>query len=107
MIPSITTPFFPKLVRGAESAAREAGYFLIVLDSEGIYEREQEMISLLEAQRVEGILLVTVGGKRVSPELKMVFRTDTPIIYLDRLPVDLQVDSVWTTMARPRWQFRT
>ena len=94
VIPDITTPFFPKLVRGAESAAREAGYFLIVLDSEGSYEREKEMIALLEAQRVEGILLVTVGGKRVGSDPKTVVRTNTPIIYLDRLPVDLHVDSV-------------
>lgn len=94
VIPDITTPFFPKLVRGAESAAREAGYFLIVLDSEGSDEREQEMISLLEAQRVEGILLVTVGGKRTGTPQKPVFRTTTPIIYLDRLPADLHVDSV-------------
>ena len=33
VVPDITIPFFPRIIRGAESAAREAGYFLIVLDS--------------------------------------------------------------------------
>jgi DNA-binding LacI/PurR family transcriptional regulator len=33
VIPDITIAFFPKIIRGAECAARERGYFLIVLDS--------------------------------------------------------------------------
>jgi DNA-binding LacI/PurR family transcriptional regulator len=94
VIPDITIPFFPKLIRGAESAARERGYFLIVLDSEGSYDREQEMISLLHAQRVEGILLVTVGNKRGCSEHKGAQRSTTPTIFLDRLPIDLHADSI-------------
>src|SRR6476646_4951102 len=35
VIPDITIPFFPKIIRGVECAARERGYFLVVLDSEG------------------------------------------------------------------------
>lgn len=94
VIPDITIPFFPKLIRGAESAARERGYFLIVLDSEGSHKREQEMISLLHAQRVEGVLLVTVGGERGTPDQNGSHRSTTPTIFLDRLPIDLHVDSV-------------
>lgn len=94
VIPDITIPFFPKLIRGAESAAREHGYFLIVLDSEGSDDREREMISLLQAQRVEGILLVTVGGGQNDCESKLAARSQTPTIFLDRLPIDLNVDSV-------------
>ena len=30
VVPDLTIPFFPKIVRGAEYAARERGYFLIV-----------------------------------------------------------------------------
>jgi len=63
VIPDITIPFFPKIIRGAECAARERGYFLIVLDSEGSPERESDMIALLRAQRVEGMLLVTASGE--------------------------------------------
>src|ERR1035437_8893741 len=34
VVPEISVPFFPKLIRGAEFAARERGYFLFVLDSD-------------------------------------------------------------------------
>ena len=94
VIPDITIPFFPKIIRGAESAAREAGYFLTVLDSESSHERETAMITLLRSQRVEGILLVTSGGHKWSNEESATLTAGVPIVCLDRLPEGLEVDSV-------------
>jgi DNA-binding LacI/PurR family transcriptional regulator len=94
VIPDITIPFFPKIIRGAESAARERGYFLIVLDSESSPAREAEMIALLRAQRVEGMLLVAAGGDKLSAERCASLTGNLPVVCLDRLPLDLEVDSV-------------
>jgi|UPI0004791792 DNA-binding LacI/PurR family transcriptional regulator len=94
VIPDITIPFFPKIIRGAECAARERGYFLIVLDSEGSADRESEMIALLRAQRVEGMLLVTASGEELTPERWHSISSAFPVVCLDRLPVNLDVDSV-------------
>jgi DNA-binding LacI/PurR family transcriptional regulator len=94
VIPDITIPFFPKIIRGAECAARERGYFLIVLDSEGSSNRESEMFSLLRAQRIEGLLLVTASGEELTPERWSSLSAAFPVVCLDRLPVDLDVDSV-------------
>lgn len=94
VVPDITIPFFPKVIRGAESAARERGYFLIVLDSEGSTLREADMIALLRAQRVEGILLVTAGGQELSAERLASLTSNSPVVCVDRLPVGLEVDSV-------------
>jgi DNA-binding LacI/PurR family transcriptional regulator len=94
VVPDITIAFFPKLIRGAECAARERGYFLIVLDSEGSPQREADMIALLRAQRVEGILLVTASGKELSAERFATLTSHSPVVCLDRLPMDLDVDSV-------------
>jgi len=94
VVPDITIPFFPKIIRGAECAARERGYFLIVLDSEGSPLRETDMIALLMAQRVEGILLVTADGRELSSERLASLTSSSPVVCLDRLPMDLDVDSV-------------
>lgn len=94
VVPDITIPFFPMIIRGAECAARERGYFLIVLDSEGSPERESEMFSLLRAQRIEGLLLVTASGEELTPEKWSTLSSAFPVVCLDRLPVDLDVDSV-------------
>jgi DNA-binding LacI/PurR family transcriptional regulator len=94
VIPDITIAFFPKIIRGAECAAREKGYFLIVLDSEGSAQREADMLALLRAQRVEGTLLVTASGKELSSERLAQLTSHSPVVCLDRLPMDLDVDSV-------------
>ncbi|HMG03078.1 MAG TPA: LacI family DNA-binding transcriptional regulator [Edaphobacter sp.] len=94
VIPDITIPFFPKIIRGAECAARERGYFLIVLDSEGSPERESEMFALLRAQRIEGMLLVTASGEELTPEKWDALSSSFPVVCLDRLPVNLDIDSV-------------
>jgi DNA-binding LacI/PurR family transcriptional regulator len=94
VVPDITVPFFPRVIRGAESAAREAGYFLSVLDSESSPARETAMMGLLRSQRVEGVLLVTAGGQPVLAENPTSSAAPTPLIYLDRLPIAMEVDSV-------------
>jgi DNA-binding LacI/PurR family transcriptional regulator len=94
VVPDIAIPFFPKIIRGAESAARERGYFLLVLDSESSHAREVDMIALLRAQRVEGILLVAAGGEKLSAERFESLTTGSPVVCLDRLPENLDVDSV-------------
>ena len=91
IVPDITVPFFAKVIRGAESAAREAGYFLSVLDSENNPSREASMMALLRSQRVEGVLLIAAGGQEWLGENE---GTHSPIVCLDRLPEDLEVDSV-------------
>jgi hypothetical protein len=69
VVPDLTIPFFPKIVRGAEYAARERGYFLIVLDSQRSHATEIDMIALLR-QRVDGILLVTIDCQAVQQPLR-------------------------------------
>jgi DNA-binding LacI/PurR family transcriptional regulator len=93
VVPDITIPFFPQIIRGAESAARERGYFLIVLDSQRSHELEMEMMALLR-QRVDGILLVTAGDFRWSAESASVISTGPPLVCVDRLPEGLESDSV-------------
>ncbi len=95
VVPDITIPFFPKLIRGAESAARKAGFFLIVLDSENNRAREADMLALLRAQRVEGILLVAAGETEATGSAYNALTTaGPPLVCLDRLPEGLEVDSV-------------
>jgi DNA-binding LacI/PurR family transcriptional regulator len=94
VIPEITVPFFPKLIRGAESAARDRGYFLIVADSNADAALEIELISLLHSQRVDGILLATSNSNQGQDERLATFSSQFPIVCLDRLVEGLDVDSV-------------
>ncbi len=93
VVPDITIPFFPKVIRGAESAARDKGQFLIVVDSQSSHELEVELLTLLR-QRVDGILLVTAGDYRWSSQDTKQITAGTPLVCVDRRPEGLHADSV-------------
>src|ERR1700691_1948025 len=57
VVPDISNPFFPLVVRGAEDAAQKHGYNILLCNSDDLLEREEECLEVLLAKRVDGILL--------------------------------------------------
>lgn len=66
VVPDIANPFFTEVARGAEDAALEAGYVVILGNSDEQAEREDRYLAVLEAQRVGGIL-ITPARKSLKP----------------------------------------
>jgi DNA-binding LacI/PurR family transcriptional regulator len=94
VIPDVTIPFFPQVVSGAETAARARGYVLMAVNSGDDADRQKELLSLLRAQRVEGILLVVASAPTPHTEISRILESGIPIVCLDRVPERLRVDSV-------------
>src|SRR2546421_3617948 len=55
IVPDMTIPYFPRVIRGAEAAAAELGYTVIAVNSDDSSSRQKDLLSLLRSQRVEGI----------------------------------------------------
>jgi DNA-binding LacI/PurR family transcriptional regulator len=94
VVPDMTIPFFPKVIRGAETAAKKFGYSVVAIDSNDDAARQREVVSLLRSQRVEGILLVVASGESSLAQLPKLVASGLPIVCLDRLPGGVEVDSV-------------
>jgi LacI family transcriptional regulator len=94
IIPDMTIPFFPRVIRGAEIAARSAGYSLIVVNSDDSGPRQAELLSLLRSQRVEGILLVMAAAPAPLDQISRTMDAGIPVVCLDRIPEGIAVDSV-------------
>jgi DNA-binding LacI/PurR family transcriptional regulator len=94
IVPDITIPFFPQVIRAAEDAARRHGYSLMAVNSGDDGARQTELLSLLRSQRVEGILLVTAAGPAAHNEIARILDAGIPIVFLDRIPGRLRADSV-------------
>ena len=60
IVPDVVNPFFGPVVRGAENAARRAGYRVLLCNSESDLRLEQEYIKDLVSHRVEGLLIAPV-----------------------------------------------
>ena len=67
IVPDVVNPFFAPVVRGAETAARRAGYRVLLCNSEGDLRLEREYIDDMVAHRVEGLLLAPASD-RLAPQ---------------------------------------
>ncbi len=94
IVPDLTISFFPQIIRGAETAAREKGYSLIAVNSTDDAERQQELLSLLRSQRVEGILLIAAAAPTPPTQMSRLIDAGIPVVCLDRIPDRIPVDSV-------------
>jgi DNA-binding LacI/PurR family transcriptional regulator len=94
IVPDMTISFFPQVIRGAETAARQQGYSLIAVNSDEDGDRQKELLSLLRSQRVEGILLVIAAAPTPLSQLTSILDASIPMVCLDRIPDRVPVDSV-------------
>ena len=96
VIPDITNPFYPGLVRGLQSVAAPAGYDVLIYDTDGTPEGEARALNWLRQGRADGVV-ATFFHLRI-PELTMLARTGIPLVRLEsqhKSEGPLPIDSVY------------
>lgn len=83
IVSEITNPFFAALAKVIQSQALEAGYNLIVCNSDENPARELELLDILRAQRVAGIIVSPCG---VDDDYRHALAgiADVPMLTIDR-----------------------
>ena len=90
MVPWINRPFVSSLISGVEAAAQEAGYNVIISQSNDSYEKEVANVKTLLDSRVH-VLLVSLAMETTDyTHLLEVEQAGTPVVYVDRVPTPLQ-----------------
>jgi len=59
VVPDITNPYFPEIVRGAEDVALEAGYGVFLSNAVEDQRREAASLRMLDERRVDGVIVVS------------------------------------------------
>jgi len=85
VVPSLANPVFADSVAGAQAAAREAGYTLLLVCTEYRAELETEALETLLAGRVDGLIL-TVAQADDNPLLDALDREGVPYVLLYNQP---------------------
>ncbi len=92
VVADITNPFSVAVLRGAEQAAQQAGYLVMLFNLGNVAEREREGIEALAAYQVEGFILNTQDGDAsTSGEL---VRHGKPVVLVDRKHSHMAADFV-------------
>jgi LacI family transcriptional regulator len=79
----ISNQLFAEIVAASETRLRDAGYSLLLTNSEGRPELDAAHIGLLAQRRVDGIIL-SVSDERNEATLRALDRLDIPVVVLDR-----------------------
>jgi LacI family transcriptional regulator len=96
IVPDISNPFFPMVVRGAEDAAQKRGYNLLLCNSDDTQEKEENALELLLSKRVDGILLTKAICDLSPPLRKLVQEMKVPIVLVMRTFPKISRDAVIT-----------
>lgn len=97
VVPDITNPFYPEVIRGIEDAARLAGYEVLLCDANEDPVQEQEYMANLFARRVDGIILACSDA---SAAYDGVSRGQFPVVFVDRIPGRARQNAVSTDNAK-------
>lgn len=91
ILPDLANPLFPPIVRGIEDGLREAGYVLVLANTDRDSERERNLIDTLLSRQVDGLILAT--AERDYPLLDEISER-VPTVLVNRTTDDFLVSSV-------------
>jgi LacI family transcriptional regulator len=92
LIPDITNPLFPPILRGIEDRLDEAGYTSLIVNTDNDRQREHSHLEAMRARQVDGFISATA---RLDRELLAdVAAGGTPLVLVNRSMEDGSVPAV-------------
>src|SRR6266516_2652703 len=92
LIPDLTNPLFPPIVRALEDRLAAAGYVALIGNTDGDDERERLVFQQMRARHVDGMVLATAHLS--DPLLADAARAGLPVVLMNRMAQDHSLDSV-------------
>jgi LacI family transcriptional regulator len=92
VIPDLTNPLFPPIVRGIEDVLEPSGYSGLIVNTDNDPGRERTQIEHLRSRQVEGLIVATA---RVDhPLLHQLHREGVVMVMVNRRPEGVDVPSI-------------
>src|ERR1051326_742748 len=82
VVPDVTNPLFPPMVRAAEQVLSQAGYTLVLTDTDNDAGTERRQVEALRARGVDGFIIATARWQ--DPLLGEVADAAIPAVLLNR-----------------------
>jgi LacI family transcriptional regulator len=92
VLSDIENPFFTSIVRGVEQVLRNAGYTLLLTDSDEDEKMELEHLLNLRAESVAGIILAPTH--KSEKRYEDLLQSGMVLVAIDRVPCNLKIDRV-------------
>jgi DNA-binding LacI/PurR family transcriptional regulator len=94
IIPDITNPFFPGVVRGVEDVAFKEAFRVVLCNTDNDPAKEKAYIDAIRSYRPAGLLVIPAAESNLSAELGPPTPTSGPVVCIDRRPTNWKGDVV-------------
>lgn len=81
IIPDIENPYFTEMARGVEDVASEAGYSVVLCNSDSALEKEATYLGIAIAEHMSGVIIATASEES---KLDGILATGRPVVAVDR-----------------------
>jgi len=92
LLPDLTNPLFPPIVRGVEDALGAADYTVILANTDNDPDKEAAVLRTMLNRRVDGLILAT--ARRSAPFLEQLADVGVPVVLVNRSSDDGALPSV-------------
>ncbi|MGH2734916.1 MAG: LacI family DNA-binding transcriptional regulator [Actinomycetota bacterium] len=82
LVPDLTNPLFPPIVRGIEDTLAKAGYTALLANSDNDPDKERLHFETMKDRQVEGFIMAT--AERDHPLIEDAIAADAPIVLVNR-----------------------
>jgi LacI family transcriptional regulator len=82
LLPDLTNPLFPPIVRSIEDALAEVGYTALLANSDNDPDKERLHFETMKARQVDGFIMAT--AERDHPLIEDAIAADVPIVLVNR-----------------------
>jgi LacI family transcriptional regulator len=93
VVPDLADPHYPQIAIGVEDGARDAEMAVLICNTLGEIERMAEYLQLLQARRVDAIVLSGATSLN-AVQIQMLQRCDVPMVLIGRPAIHVQWPSV-------------
>jgi len=94
VIPEIVHYFFSQVISGIEDVAYDAGYQVMICQSNESYQREVKNVNTLLHSRIEGLLVSLSKESKDFNHFRNLQKKNIPIVFFDRTTDELETDRV-------------
>lgn len=94
IVPEITSYFFSSVINGIQDLVNNAGYHLMISQTEESFEKEKNILETMEKVRVDGFLISPTSETSDSQHLNSLVDNGMPVVLFDRDCVGFKGDKV-------------
>lgn len=94
VIPHIHRPFLSAAINGIEQVANEAGYNVIISQTNDAYQKEVANAQALYASRVDGLIVSLAMETQVYDHFKPFLNKGIPLVFFDRVSPEIESSKI-------------